>query len=105
MEIKARFTEVIRENEGLIFKITALYTNSIQDRDDLYREIVYQLWKSFGSFNERSKLSTWMYRVALNTAIYYLKQGKRRISTSPIDTEVLRFAKDVDKAEEERMSN
>ncbi len=103
METKARFTEVIRENEGLIFKITALYTNSTQDRDDLYQEIVYQLWKSFSSFDERSKLSTWIYRVALNTAIYNLKQGRKRVSTSPIDIETLRFAEDVDKAEEEKI--
>lgn len=103
MDTKNRFSRVIKENEGLIFKITTLYTNCLQDRKDLYQEIVYQLWKSFGSFNEQSKLSTWMYRVALNTAIYNLRQTKKRIDTSPIDFETERFAEDIDKTEEERI--
>jgi RNA polymerase sigma-70 factor (ECF subfamily) len=103
MDIKKRFTQVIKENEGLIFKITTLYTNSYQDRKDLYQEIVYQLWKSFGSFNEKSKLSTWMYRVALNTAIYNLKQSKKRILTTTIDLETHRFFDNIDKYEEERI--
>lgn len=101
MDIKQHFTKVIKENEGLIFKITTLYTNSIQDRKDLYQEILYQLWKSFTSFNEQSKLSTWMYRVSLNTAIYHLKQTKRRINTIPIDLETQLFSDDRDKEEEE----
>jgi RNA polymerase sigma-70 factor (ECF subfamily) len=103
MDIKQHFTKVIKENEGLIFKITTLYTNSLQDRKDLYQEILYQLWKSFTSFNEQSKLSTWMYRVSLNTAIYHLKQTKRRINTIPIDLETQLFSDDRDKEEEERI--
>jgi RNA polymerase sigma factor (sigma-70 family) len=103
MDLKERFTSVIKENEGLIFKITTLYTNSVQDRNDLYQEIVYQLWKSFASFNAQSKISTWMYRVALNTAIYHLKQTKRRVNTIPIDLETERFSDDGDKGEEEKI--
>lgn len=103
MDIRTRFTNVIKEHEGLIFKVTMLYTNGHQDRKDLYQEIVYQLWRSFGSFNEQSKLSTWMYRVALNTAIYYLKQAKKQINTTAINLETERFADDIDKTEEERI--
>lgn len=103
MDTKKRFTRVIKENEGLIFKVTLLYTDCHQDRMDLYQEIVYQLWKSFDSFNEQSKLSTWMYRVALNTAIYNLKQTKRRVQTTAIDIETERFADPLDKNEEERL--
>lgn len=103
MDTKSRFIKVIKENEGLIYKITTLYTNSHQDRRDLYQEIVYQLWKSFGSFNQQSKLSTWMYRVALNTAIYNLKQTKKRIETTSIDLKIDQFADDLDKTEEERI--
>ncbi|MES3018808.1 MAG: sigma-70 family RNA polymerase sigma factor [Bacteroidota bacterium] len=104
MEIKDRFIEVIKANEGLIYKITTLYTNSIEDRDDLYQEIVYQLWKSFPSFNEKSKLSTWMYRVALNTAIYHLKKDKKRVITDPIDIGIERFSDDMDSGEEEKIA-
>lgn len=103
MDKKDRFTKVIKKNEGLIFKVAILYTRSLSDREDLYQEIVFQLWKSFDSFNEQSKLSTWMYRVALNTAIYNLKQSKRRIETTAIELETMQIADDFDKAEEERI--
>ncbi|CAM4124666.1 RNA polymerase sigma factor [Gillisia limnaea] len=104
MDTKSRFTKIIKENEGLIYKVTTLYTNSVQDRKDLYQEIVYQLWKSFDSFNEQAKLSTWMYRVALNTAIFNLKQTKRRIQTTSIDFRTEQPSEEIDKTEEERIN-
>lgn len=103
MDKKDRFIKVIKENEGLIFKVATLYTNSLQDKEDLYQEIVFQLWKSFDTFNEQSKLSTWMYRVAMNTAIYNLKSAKRQINTISINTETERYADVADKSEEERL--
>lgn len=103
MDKKSRFIKVIKENEGLILKVATLYTNSLQDKEDLHQEIVFQLWKSFDTFNEQSKLSTWMYRVALNTAIYNLKSAKRQINTTSIDTETERFAEVVDTSEEKRI--
>ncbi|MBA2745638.1 MAG: sigma-70 family RNA polymerase sigma factor [Flavisolibacter sp.] len=103
MDKKDRFTEVVKTNQGLIFKVATLYTNNLQDKEDLYQEIVFQLWKSFDSFNEQSKLSTWMYRVAMNTAIYNLKSGKKQVNTIPIDLETERFAEVLDKTEEEKI--
>lgn len=103
MDKKTEFIKIIQENEGLIFKITTFYTNSGQDRDDLYQEIVYQLWKSYDTFNKKSKLSTWMYRVALNTAIYHLKQSKKGIPTVSIDGTLFQFSDAHDQAEEERI--
>lgn len=103
MDKKDRFIKVIKENEGLIFKVATLYTNSLQDKEDLYQEIVFQLWKSFDSFNEQSKLSTWMYRVAMNTAIYNLKGAKRQVNTISVDTETERYADVMDNSEEERL--
>jgi RNA polymerase sigma factor (sigma-70 family) len=55
-----------------------IYCDDQDDRNDLFQEIVAQLWKSFPSFREESKFSTWMYRVALNTAITTFKKTKRR---------------------------
>jgi len=55
-----------------------MYCDDMDDREDLFQEIVAQLWKSFGSFREESKFSTWMYRVSLNTAITTFKKSKRR---------------------------
>ena len=84
MQNKNEFVRVIQENEALIYKVSKVYTNSREDEQDLYQEIVYQLWKSFGSFRHESKLSTWMYRIALNTAISNLNKEKRKGTFLPI---------------------
>jgi len=78
MQQNKLFVELIKANEGIIFKVASLYTSNREDQQDLYQEIVYQLWKSFESFQGKSKWSTWMYRVALNTAIRQVQTVKRR---------------------------
>ena len=83
------FAQMVRDNEGVIFKITTMYTTNGQDQKDLYQDIVYQLWKSFDSFRNESKISTWMYRVALNTAIRKLKKSKRKPDAISIDQVVV----------------
>ncbi|HEY5407001.1 MAG TPA: sigma-70 family RNA polymerase sigma factor, partial [Ginsengibacter sp.] len=59
----------IKDNEGIIFKICNTYCQNKTDREDLAQEIVYHLLKSYHSFNDAYKFTTWMYRVALNVAI------------------------------------
>lgn len=85
MDKKEKFSEAIKENEGFIFKIAAVYTNNREDKNDLIQEILFQLWKSFDSFNQKSRLSTWVYRVALNVSLYQLKLAKKKIFTVPIN--------------------
>lgn len=82
---KEIFTAAIKQYEGLLYKTASVYTNSTEDRDDLLQEIIYQLWKSFDSFRQQSALSTWMYRVAMNTAIYHLKRNKRKVATVSLE--------------------
>lgn len=91
MDKKETFIAAIKENESLIFKIASIYTNSTDDKNDLIQEIIYQLWKSYDSFNQKSKLSTWMYRVALNVAIYQLKTSKRRVLTVSLQEQNLNY--------------
>ena len=83
MNKQQAFTASIKENEGILFKIASVYTHSLDDKNDLVQEIIYQLWKSYDSFDNRAKFSIWMYRVGLNVAIYHLKVAKKRISTVP----------------------
>jgi len=89
MQNRKDFVRIIQEHEALVYKVTKVYTNNPEDAQDLYQEIVYQLWKSFDSFRNESKLSTWMYRIALNTAISYLNKEKRKGKLLPIDERVL----------------
>ncbi len=56
---------------------------SPEDQQDLFQEIIYQLWKSHHTFSHQSKFSTWMYRVAVNTAITFFKKQKRKPPTTP----------------------
>lgn len=58
-----------------------MYTNNLEDEHDLFQEVVFQLWKSYESFKGNSKISTWMYRVALNTAISLYRKSTRTIKT------------------------
>jgi len=78
MSKEKEFTQIIKNHQGIIFKITTIYTNNREDQKDLYQEIVYQLWKAFDGFKGNSKIGTWMYRVALNTAITKLKKDQKR---------------------------
>ena len=91
MDKKETFIAAIQKNEGLIYKISSMYAGNIEDREDLVQEIIYNLWKSFESFSQKSNLSTWMYRVAMNVSIYHFKRAKRKISIVPMDAEVIYF--------------
>lgn len=76
--MEREFLQIIKKNQGIIHKVCNIYCDDQDDRNDLFQEIVAQLWKSFPSFREESKFTTWMYRVALNTAITTFKKTKRR---------------------------
>lgn len=103
MDSKQDFVKIILSNEGLIYKVAKVYTNNLTDEKDLYQEIVYQLWKSFGSFRNESKISTWMYRIALNTAISQLNKQKRRGDHIQINDELLNYPDVTDTIKEEQI--
>lgn len=72
--LQTEFLKQVREHGNIINKICFIYCSNKSDRDDLHQEIILQLWKSFPSFSNRSAFSTWMYRVALNTAISFTRK-------------------------------
>ncbi|MEJ0104326.1 MAG: sigma-70 family RNA polymerase sigma factor [Bacteroidota bacterium] len=88
---QADFVQLIRDNNGLILKVCNLYAAAVPDRQDLYQEIVVQLWRAIPKFRNESKLTTWMYRVALNTAISDYRKQQRTITT----TELGFFTKEI----------
>ena len=103
MDNKKEFIEIIKDNEGLIYKVAKVYTYNKEDEQDLYQEIVYQLWKSFSSFRNDSKISTWMYRIALNTSIAYLNREKRKGIQTPINEALLNKTDTGDTLKEEQI--
>ena len=92
---------MIKEHEGTIYKISRLYAQKDQELEDLYQEIVLQIWKAFPSFKGQARVSTWLYRVALNTAITQLRRRKRKVQTVPIGDDLEKMAM-VESPEDER---
>nr|WP_315027392.1 RNA polymerase sigma factor [uncultured Chryseobacterium sp.] len=72
------FLRLVNEHKGILYKASRIYADSLEDQEDLQQEILIQLWKSYQTFKGNSEFSTWMYRVAINTAITYLKKEKQR---------------------------
>ena len=81
--LEQHFVQTINQNQGILHKVCRIYCNNAIEREDLFQEIVLQLWKAFPSFRNESKKSTWMYRIALNTAISGLR--KKKIQTTALE--------------------
>ena len=77
-EEQAKLMVQIKDNERIIFKICNSYCSNKNDREDLAQEIIYQLLKSYHSFSDQYRFSTWMYRVALNVAISFYRKNKSK---------------------------
>jgi RNA polymerase sigma factor (sigma-70 family) len=90
---KDKFISVIKDNQNLIFKICYSYCSNPENRKDLQQEILMQLWNSFSKFDGRVKVSTWIYRIALNTAIsYYRNDCKHKDKKVTIDASIISFS-------------
>ncbi len=71
---KDKFISIVKDNRNLIYKICYSYCSDPESRKDLEQEILMQLWNSFSKFDGRVKISTWIYRIALNTAISFYRK-------------------------------
>ncbi|WP_277466957.1 sigma-70 family RNA polymerase sigma factor [Parabacteroides sp. PF5-6] len=69
---------MIREHNGIIYKVASIYADKENVLDDLYQEVVLNLWKSFPTFRNESAYSTWIYRIALNTCISFFRKSSRK---------------------------
>lgn len=75
--------EWLKLHKGLIFKVVRVYTAA--DHDDLFQEIIIQIWNSIPAFRHDASVTTWLYRIALNTAIKWTKKEKKHSSAETID--------------------
>lgn len=74
LQQQQEFQTLVDQHKKILYKVCNSYCRNKDDREDLAQEIVVQLWKSFGSFDDRTRFSTWMYRVALNVAISFYRR-------------------------------
>ncbi|MBS1571577.1 MAG: sigma-70 family RNA polymerase sigma factor [Bacteroidetes bacterium] len=98
------FAQLIKSNQGLIIKVSRLYTNTLEDEQDLFQEIVLQLWRSYDSYKGDSKISTWMYRVALNTAITIFRKKTKSIATNELQDLQYEKLMETNEEQEEKIS-
>ena len=86
MELKKQnFIQIINKNRGTIRSLCKIYYGSNEDQKDAFQDIILQLWKSFDTFRGESEISTWIYRVSLNTILTKIKKEKKLVTVEPID--------------------
>ncbi len=83
-ELKNKFVKELQSNQGIIHKICRAYTKGDAQHKDLFQEISIQLFNAYPKFRGDAKFSTWMYRVAINTAISLYRKSKRQVQTSEL---------------------
>lgn len=103
-ELEHKFIVEFEENQNIIHKVCRIYTSNQDAHNDLFQEIAIQLWKAYPQFRGESKLSTWMYRIGLNTAITLYRKSKRSIVTQDFENVLYRIeATSYDDTEEEQL--
>ena len=83
--LEHNFVKQLEEHQNVVHKICRLYTRNQDAHNDLFQEITIQLWKAYPKFRGEAKFSTWMYRVALNTAITLYRKTKRGVPTQEFE--------------------
>jgi len=103
-ELEHRFVTELENNQNIVHKVCTLYTNDRDAHRDLFQEITIQLWQAYPKFRGESKFSTWMYRVALNTAITLYRKSKRNVTTIDYDSVIFKIKDDeYDEAAEQQL--
>lgn len=87
-ETERTFLSLINQHKAIIHKVSKMYMDDVEQQRDLFQEIVLQLWKAYPTFRGNSKFSTWMYRVALNTALVYFRKDKRKVDKTSLDENI-----------------
>ena len=100
-ELEHKFLSDFEKNQNIVHKVCRIYTNSQDAHNDLFQEIAIQLWKNYSKFRGEAKFSTWMYRVALNTAISLYRKSSKRIRTQDFSNVAFKIeSKDYDDTQE-----
>lgn len=87
-DIEKEFIDIIEQNQRLIYKICYIYTDNNDTLNDLYQDVMLNLWRGFAKFKGNSNISTWIYRIALNTCISYYRKEKTKPGSVPISNNI-----------------
>ena len=83
-----QFEELVKQYKRTIYSVCYMFSRDKAEINDLFQEILVRLWLGFDQFEQRSSVNTWVYRIALNTAINSDKRAKRRPQTVPLSTDI-----------------
>ena len=89
-QLEQQFTKTVTEHKSTIYTVCYMFSQDADEVNDLFQEVLVNLWKGFGSFEQRSDIRTWIYRVALNTCIS-LDRKKRRQATARLSMDINLF--------------
>jgi RNA polymerase sigma factor (sigma-70 family) len=104
-ELSQLFHEIIELHKGILFKVTRTYCKNEIDRQDLYQEISIQIWRSLHKYNDKYKMTTWLYRISLNVAIsFYRKNARREEINIPLNDDISQI-QESDNTEKEHQLN
>ena len=96
-DLEKEFLMMIEAQKRTIYKVCYIYANDQDDLNDLFQETVLNLWKGFPRYRGDSKLTTWVYRIAMNTCITFLRRSNARLQTVPMTANVASIAEEEDK--------
>ena len=94
MKQEEYFTQLVRENKSTIYTVCYMFSKDEEEVNDLFQETLINMWKGIDSFREESKISTWIYRVALNTCLLQERKKKRQVPKVPLTMDVNFFEDD-----------
>ena len=95
MKREEYFTQLVRENKSTIYTVCYMFSQDEEEVNDLFQETLINMWKGIDSFREESKISTWIYRVALNTCLLQERKKKKEVKKVPL-TMYVNFFQDED---------
>lgn len=101
-ETEKEFIELIEQHSRLIYKVCFMYASDRDELNDLYQEVLINLWRSHDAFRGESKYSTWIYRIGLNTCVSYIRQKSRKPSLVPLTVDLESITEDETHVEQLR---
>ena len=104
-ELEKKFLDDFGNNQNIVHKVCRIYTTNQDQHNDLFQEIAIQLWKNYAKFRGEAKFSTWMYRVALNTAISLYRKSTRTVKTQDFSDVSFKIASnDYDDTQDQQLT-
>ena len=102
MEKEEHFSAIYNENKDKIYRICCFHARDDEDRQDLFQDVLTNIWRGLDRFEGRSKISTWIYRIAVNTSMAYFKNQNREINKKEVIGREIEYSYDNSSNENEQ---